>query len=62
MRTRYILVYIYIRYISFVGYRFCRICSEDRKFQERIDELAGRIKDMGYAESLVNKQIHRYVG
>ena len=36
-----------------------RICSEDRQFQERVGELAGWLKDRGYKESLVNKQIDR---
>ena len=36
-----------------------RICSEDRQFQERVDELAGWLKDRGYEKSLVNEQIDR---
>ena len=39
--------------------RFCRICSEDHQYQERVGELAGWLKDRGYEESLVNKQIDR---
>ena len=37
--------------------RFRMLCSEDRQFQERVDELAGWFKDRGYEESLVNEQI-----
>ena len=40
-------------------FRFSRICSEDRQFQERLGELAGWLKDRGCEECLVNKQIDR---
>ena len=39
------------------AFRFRRICSEDRQFQERVGELAGWLKDRGYEESLVNEQL-----
>ena len=39
--------------------RLRRICSEDHQFQERVGELAGWLKDRGYKEALVNKQIDR---
>ena len=39
--------------------RYRRICSENRQFDKRLDELAGWLKDRGYEESLIDTQISK---
>ena len=46
-----------IPYSQALSYR--RICSEDRQFRDRVNNLAGWLKDRGYEESIVNEQIDR---
>ena len=39
--------------------RYCRICSEDCQFKDRLSELTGWLNKGGYEESLVNEQRDR---